>query len=164
MATGRIPNQEMHRIATTAIIFRDDDRVLITKRAEHKKVWPGKWTVPGGGFETDDYTTRAPTHIGSTVQWYNSLVTAVSREVYEETKLLIKNLQLVCDLTFIRPDAIPVLVLSYSADLNGPDVITLDKDATEYEWVNLQEAKNFDLIDGIHHELQLAFMKRGLVA
>lgn len=156
-----IPNQELHRIATTAIIFRDDNRVLITKRAEHKKVWPGKWTVPGGGFETDDYTKRAPTHIGSTVQWYNSLLTSVGREVYEETSLLIRDEHLVCDLTFIRPDGIPVLVLSYSADLMGPDKVVLDEDATEYEWVNLEEAKNFDLIDGIYHELQLAFERRG---
>lgn len=151
------PNQELHRIATTAIIFRHDGRVLITKRAEHKKIWPGKWTVPGGGLETDDYTIKPPSHTGITEQWYNTLETTLRREVFEETGLEITEPWLVCDLTFISPDGIPVLVLSYGADLRGSSNVILDKDATDYQWVTLEEAYSYDLIDGIYHELGLAF-------
>lgn len=149
-------NQELHRIVTTAIIFRNDGRVLITKRAEHKKVWPGKWTVPGGGLETDDYTKREPTHTGHADQWYDSVQHALAREVMEETGLEVGNLWLVCDLTFIRPDNIPTLVLSYAGDLASEDRVILDEDATEYAWVYLEEARDYDLIDGIYHELELA--------
>jgi 8-oxo-dGTP pyrophosphatase MutT (NUDIX family) len=157
-----VPNQELHRIATTAIIFNLEGKVLITKRAPNKKAWPGKWTVPGGGLETDDYTTKPPTHIGETWQWYNTLHHAVRREVLEETGLLIGEPWVVCDLTFIRPDGIPVLVLSYAANLveRAPGIsaiVTLDADATDYAWVTLEEAKEYDLIDGIYHELELAF-------
>lgn len=160
-----IPNQEMHRIVTTAIIFRPDGRMLITKRAPHKKVWPGLWTVPGGGLETDDYVHREPTHVGDTYQWYNPLRHSISREIFEETGLEINNPWLVCDLTFIRPDGVPVLVLSYAADLAQNkadpgvwhDVVTLDDDATAFAWVNLDEAREYSLIAGIYHELELAF-------
>lgn len=156
-----IPNQELHRIATTAIIFRDDGRVLIIKRALHKKVWPGKWAVPGGGLETDDYTARPPTYTGEIVQWYHSLINSVYREVREETGLFISYPWLVCDLTFIRPDGIPVLVLSYAADVvpdqDGGLDVHLDGDSTNFAWVDPEEAKNYDLIDGIHHEIELAF-------
>lgn len=152
------PNQELHRIATTAIIFRHDGRVLITKRAEYKKVWPGRWTVPGGGLETDDYTLQEPTHLGTTDQWYNPLRNAVRREVREETGLEITDPWLVCDLTFIRPDGIPVLVLSYGADLRGSSNVILDKDSTDYQWVTLDEAYSYDLIDGIYSELELAYI------
>src|SRR6202042_794232 len=44
-----IKDKEMHRVATTAIIYNKAGEFLITKRAMHKKHFPGKWTVPGGG-------------------------------------------------------------------------------------------------------------------
>lgn len=161
-----VPNQELHRIATTCIIFRPDGCVLILKRAPHKKEWPNIWTVPGGGFQTDDYVNREPTHIGDTHQWYNSLEQSVHREVFEETGLHIWKPWLVCDLSFIRNDGVPVVVLSYAADLRysledlHPDsepVVTLDQDATEYLWINLEGARHYPLIPGIYHELELAF-------
>jgi 8-oxo-dGTP pyrophosphatase MutT (NUDIX family) len=158
-----VPNQEMHRIVTTAIIFRQfDGRVLIIRRAADKKVWPGKWTVPGGGLETDDYTIHRPSYTGETYQWYNSLFLTLRREVREETGLLIREPWLICDLTFIRPDGIPVLVLSYGAYLvpdgpNGEARVRLNEESDDWQWVNLEEAKGYDLIDGIYQEIELAY-------
>lgn len=152
-----IPNQELHRISTTCIIFRPDAQVLIIKRAPHKMMWPNLWTVPGGGFKTDDYVNRVPTHIGITTQWHNALEQAVHREVLEETGLHIWKPWLVCDLAFIRNDGVPVVVLSYGADLRGEDKVTLDDDATEYLWVDYEGARHYPLIPGILHELELAF-------
>jgi 8-oxo-dGTP pyrophosphatase MutT (NUDIX family) len=151
----QVPNQEAHRIATTAIIFRDDGRMLITKRAPHKKVWPNRWTVPGGGLETDDYTTTEPSHPGSTPQWYNALEQSLRREVREEVGLEVSKPWLVCDLAFIRPDGVPVVVLSYAADLVSGEV-THDEDTVAHAWVTVEEAAAYDLIDGIHEELRLA--------
>ena len=41
-------------IAVTAII-KKDDKVLICRRSETEKAYPGKWTVPGGKFQHSDY-------------------------------------------------------------------------------------------------------------
>jgi 8-oxo-dGTP pyrophosphatase MutT (NUDIX family) len=150
---------ELHRIATTAIVFRSDGRMLITKRAEHKKVWPGKWTVPGGGLETDDYTLANPTHEGYINQWYNVLGVSLRREVMEEVGLEIGDPTPVCDLAFIRPDGVPVLVLSYMAPWVG-GTIRYDEDTVAHVWVNPQEAEHYDLIDGILWELQEAYKMR----
>ncbi|MFA4999118.1 MAG: NUDIX domain-containing protein, partial [Candidatus Paceibacterota bacterium] len=49
-----VQNIELHRITSTAII-RKDGKYLIVKRNPNKKVFPGKWTVPGGGLEVTDY-------------------------------------------------------------------------------------------------------------
>ncbi len=46
-----IKYRELHRITSTAIIYKDD-KYLITKRALNKKAFPGKWTVPGGGLKS----------------------------------------------------------------------------------------------------------------
>lgn len=149
-------NTEQHRIATTAIIFRGDARMLITKRAPHKKVWPNRWTVPGGGLETDDYTYLEPTHPGDTPQWYSVVDRSLRREIREEVGLEIGAPTLVCDLAFIRPDGQPVLVLSYMADLVGTSSVVYDEDTAGHAWVTAEEAKSFDLIDGIQWELEQA--------
>jgi len=52
-------NQKLHRITSTAIIYKDG-KYLIIKRSPNKKAFPNKWTVPGGGLETDDYAYAPP--------------------------------------------------------------------------------------------------------
>ena len=69
-----IKDKELHRIAITAIIYNGEKKYLITRRNLSKKAFPGKWTVPGGGLETDDYVSTPPTHKGD--QWYNALARA----------------------------------------------------------------------------------------
>lgn len=44
-------DKELHRIAITGIIYNDEGKYLITRRSLEKKVFPGKWTVPGGGAQ-----------------------------------------------------------------------------------------------------------------
>ena len=135
--------------------------MLITKRAMHKKVWPGKWTVPGGGLESDDYTKRPPTHPGETDQWYGVVEHSIRREVMEETGLELTRPWFVTDLAFVRPDGIPVLVLSYAAFVaNVKYDIVLDDDSIDFAWVSLHQAKSFNLIDGIYEELKMADRQR----
>lgn len=147
-----IKDKELHRIAITAIIYNNDGKYLITRRSLSKKAFPGKWTVPGGGLETDDYTNTPPTHKGD--QWYNAVENALRREVKEEVNLEIGKPQYLLDLTFIRPDGIPVLVLSYYCLLVSGEV-KLDEDSIDFKWVTVKEAENYDLIDGILEEIRM---------
>ncbi len=147
-----IKDKELHRIAPTAIIYNKDRKYLITKRALTKKVYPGKWNVPGGGLSTDDYVNSPPTHGND--QWYGALESAVRREVREEVNLEIGKLEYLLDLAFIRPDGIPVLVVSYFAPYESGE-IKLDADSVEYAWVTPQEAKTYDLIEGTLEEIEM---------
>ena len=147
-----IKDKELHRIATTAIIYNKAGKFLITKRSLEKKAFPGKWTVPGGGLEVDDYINTQPTHKND--QWYYAIETALRREVKEEVNLEIGKPQYLLDLVFIRPDGIPVLVLSYYCPLISGEV-KLDKDSIDYKWVSAEEAKSHDLIDGILEEIKM---------
>ena len=147
-----IKDKELHRIALTTIIYNEEGKFLITKRALTKKVFPGKWTVPGGGLNVDDYIHLKPTHGDG--QWYHSLESALRREVREEVGLEIDKPKYLLDLTFIRPDGIPVLVLSYFARLSSGKV-TLDSDNIEYAWVTAEEAKGYDVIAGLLDEIKM---------
>lgn len=145
-----IKDKELHRITSTCAIYKGD-KYLITKRALHKKVMPGKWTVPGGGLSADDYINTPPST--SSMQWYGALEKSLRREIQEEVNLEIHKPEFLVDLTFIRPDGIPVICFSYFAEYKSGDVV-LDEDATEFAWVTLEEAKQYDLIDGIWDELR----------
>jgi 8-oxo-dGTP pyrophosphatase MutT (NUDIX family) len=146
-----IKDKELHRIAITCIIYKNG-RFLVTKRSPHKKAHPNKWTVPGGGLTSDDYLGTPQTH--GDAGWYGAVEKALKREVREEVNIKIGKLAYLLDLTFIRPDAIPVLVLSYYAPYVSGKV-KLDEDAVEYKWATLQELKNLDLIPGIYGEIKM---------
>ncbi len=147
-----VKDKELHRIVTTTLIYKPDFTYLITKRAMHKKVQPGKWTIPGGGLNVDDYINE-PSSTSEGVQWYGALETSLRREIREEVNLEIGKPEFLVDLTFIRPDGVPVLCLSYFAPFISGEV-KLDEDATEFAWVTLEEAKKYDLIDGVWDEIR----------
>lgn len=156
METPTPVHNELHRIATTGIIWRKDAdarRYLVTKRAPHKKVWPGKWTVPGGGLEVTDYINVDPTYQNSeSPQWYNVLERALAREIKEEVGVEVGPGTLLQDVAFIRPDGIAVIVFSFFCEYLGGEV-ALDEDATEHAWVTAEEAQNYDFIQGIEKEI-----------
>ncbi len=144
-------DKELHRIAITCIIYNKQGRYLVTKRSPTKKVHPGKWTVPGGGLTIDDYIHTKTKYSG---QWYGAVETTLRREVKEEVNVKIGKAEYLLDLTFIRPDAIPVIVLSYYAPYVSGKV-KLDSDTVEYAWITLKEAKKLDLIEGIFDEIKM---------
>lgn len=144
-------DKELHRIATTCIIYNAERKYLVTKRSPTKKVHPNKWTVPGGGLSTDDYTSREQSH--GNAGWYGAIEVALLREIQEEVNVEIGKPKYLLDMAFIRPDGIPVLVLSYYAPYVSGEVV-LDADAVEYKWVTLEEAKSLDLIAGIYEEIE----------
>lgn len=141
-----------HYVVATAIIVRDS-KFLIAKRADWEKNSPGKWTVPGGKLETKDYLSREyDTKEGK--QWYNVIEDLIRREVKEEVGLEIKEIGYVCSLVYIRHDNIPCLIISLYAS-PASEEIKLCSALSEYAWVSLDEAKNYDLIDGIYKELEI---------
>jgi 8-oxo-dGTP pyrophosphatase MutT (NUDIX family) len=145
-----IKDKELHRIATTAIIYDGKGKYLVTKRSAFKKVHPNKWTVPGGGVNVDDYMHGPQTH--GNAGWYHAIEKGLAREIQEEVGVQVGTPEYLLNLTFIRPDGVPVLVLSYFAKYEGGEV-KLDADAVEFAWITAEEAKTYDLIPGIAEEI-----------
>ncbi len=145
-------NKYLHEIVTTAIIVKGG-KYLITRRSMSKKRFPGMWTVPGGKLETDDYI-NLPKETKD--YWYNVLEKVLKREVKEEVGLEITNIEYVTSLATVHGDGNPSLVISCLADYVAGEVILQESETDKYEWVSLEEAKNFELIDGIYDELVMA--------
>lgn len=152
----QIKHRELHRIAVTAIIYRQAGNgqgfeYLIVKRSPDKKAFPGIWTVPGGGLEVDDYINLPKT---TDVSWYYVLDACVRREVKEEVGLDVGKVKYLLDIAFIKPDGTPVIVLSYYCDFKSGEV-KLNEENVDYKWVCLEEAKNYNLISGILEEIEM---------
>ena len=145
-----IKNKELHRVALTAIIYKNR-KYLIVKRSQNKKAFPGKWTVPGGGLEVDDYINTPKT---TSESWYLAVTNSLRREIKEEVGVEVGKLKYLLDITFIRPDGIPVVVLSYFCNWQSEEV-KLNEENTDYKWVTFDEAKNYDLVPGLLGEIEM---------
>ncbi len=144
-------NQVLHEIAITAII-RKDGKYLITRRAATKKRFPGMWTVPGGKLETSDYLDLPK---DTEHYWYNVLEQVLKREVMEEVGLEIENIEYVTSLATVHADGAPSLVISCLADYKSGEVTLQEEETDQFAWVTTQEAKDYELIDGILDELKM---------
>lgn len=147
----KIKYRELHRVGSTAIIYKNG-KYLIVQRNKDRIAFPGKWTVPGGGLEVDDYINLPKTTNGSP-QWYFAIENSLKREIKEEVNLEIEKPRYFCDLAFIRPDGIPAVVLSYFAKLKQGKV-KLNEENIDYEWITAKKAKKYDLIEGIADEIE----------
>ncbi len=145
-------NPFLHEVVITTIIVRDG-KYLITRRAATKRRFPSMWTVPGGRLETSDYINLPKQ---TEFYWYNVLEQVAKREVAEEVGLQITNIRYVTSLATIHADGNPSLVISCIADYVSGDVKLQLEETDAAEWVSLEDAKKYDLIDGIYDELAMA--------
>ena len=145
-------NHYLHEVAITAIIVKDG-KYLITRRSPKKRRFPGMWTVPGGKMETSDYLQLPK---DTKYYWYNVLERTLRRELKEEVGIEVDNIEYVTSLATVHADGSPSLVISCMADYISGDIKLQEDELDQYAWVSLEEAKNYQLIDGIHDELVMA--------
>ncbi len=150
---------KVHYIVVTGILVKED-KYLIVKRADWEKAFPGKWTVPGGKLEVLDYVLKDK---DTSQHWYNVFENLLKREIKEEVGLDIQNIGYVTSMVYIRPDNIPCIIVSLFAEPINGDNIRLCNALTEFTWADLEEAKNYELIEGIYDELIILdrFLKQG---
>jgi 8-oxo-dGTP diphosphatase len=149
-------NQYLHEVAITAIIVKDD-KYLITRRAPNKKRFPGMWTVPGGKLEASDYLALPK---DTEHYWYNVLEQTLRREVKEEVGIDIDNIEYVTSLATVHADGSPSLVISCMADYVSGEIKLQAEENDQFAWASLEEAKGYQLIDGIYDELAMVENKR----
>lgn len=147
---------ELFEVVITAMIHRDG-KFLITRRSATKKRFPKRWTVPGGKLETADFTSLPK---DTAEYWYNVLERTLRREIVEEVGIEIKHIEYVTSLATVHADGAPSLVISCLAEYDS-GTVKLQADETDQEaWVTVEEARDYDLIDGILDELIMADEQR----
>lgn len=152
----KVAAQDLHRVVTTCVVYdKVKDLYLIKKRRPDRMPFPGRWEVPGGGLEANDYLRQERSDDG----WEDILDSVVQREVLEEVGLQVGGLIYLGNSIFIRPnDGIPVVVLRFAALYTSGEVV-LDSEATEYKWIRASEASSYDLIGSIAKDIQKVNMQ-----
>ena len=139
------------------VVFRESDqRCLILKRDSREKVHPGKFAVPGGKLEWGNLDLNKPTRMnGEVFDFEDAVEDLLKREVFEEAGIEIeKNLTYINSVAFVRPDGIPVVLVKFAAKYKSGEV-KLEKGAfTDSAWVNEEEVKRYDCIQGIPQEVE----------
>lgn len=113
-------------IEVVAGILKDENKVLIAKRASHKSM-PGKWEFPGGKIEAREDPKKA-----------------LERELFEELGIKTKT----CEYfnTYIHDYGdFKIKLTSYFTEYLEGDFTLTDHDLIE--WVEIKELKNYDLTD-----------------
>ena len=133
----------MHDVIVTGIILKNN-KFLIIKRSPKEKRWPNKWTIPGGKLELD--YSKSPV-------FPEAFEYTLKKEIKEETNLKVKNIRYLKSSSFLREDK-PCLLITLFVEYSSGNV-KLNEEATDFAWVTLEKAKNYDLIEGIYKELEM---------
>jgi len=144
-------SDKLHEIAVTAIIVKDG-RYLITHRSNKDKKFYDMWTVPGGRLEVDDYKRFKK---DTDIHWYNIMEKVLRREIKEEVGLEIENIDYLTSISMIV-GKYPSIILSFISDYKSGEVILQEEELDKAKWVTLEEARGYNLIDGIYDELIMA--------
>ena len=120
-----------------------------------EKVHPGKYGVPGGKLEWGNLPIGSPTRVnGDVLDFENAIEGLLKRETKEEAGIEIDDKFLyINSVAFVRPDEIPVVLVKFAAKYKGGDVVLEKGSFTDYKWVNAEEVKQHDCIDGVRDEV-----------
>ena len=144
-----------YRVVVTCLMYKLHNNrwhYLVSKRADDLPYAPGRWTVPGGGIEPEDYTTQLLDRPDA----YGTIERALEREMREEVgDVKYGTLRLLDNLVFIRSDNVPVVCLSFLAGFIGGAIRTTPE-CVEHRWVTTDTAGAIDLIEDIRGEIDHA--------
>jgi 8-oxo-dGTP pyrophosphatase MutT (NUDIX family) len=123
------------RLGTSAIIFNEAGKFLLTRRSDN-----GQWCLPGGAVESGE-----------------SVAEACEREVWEETGLKVRVKRLVgvyshSDQLVVYPDGHKAFIVAihFEAEMTGGK-LGLSNETTDFGYFTLEETESLEIL-GRHRE------------
>ncbi|QQG50286.1 MAG: NUDIX domain-containing protein [Candidatus Berkelbacteria bacterium] len=150
------PEKLFYFVANVVVYRAKDARVLILKRAETEKVFPGLWGMIGGKLEHQDFDITHPdrTLNDEVANFHRPIEKLLQREVLEEAGIQIKDkMTYLKSLMFVRPDEIPVMFAVFIAEYKSGKVRPEKGAFSDYAWVNDKEILDYQCIEGIEEEI-----------
>ena len=148
-------NKLFYFVANVVVYRESDSRCLILKRSEREKAHPGIYGVIGGKLEWGDLDMNNPTRMNRDIPNFENIAEKLlAREVKEEAGIKIgSDIHYINSLAFVRPDEVPVVLVKFGAKYTSGDVVLEEGSFTDFAWVNEEEIKSYNCIEGIADEV-----------
>ncbi len=148
-------NKLFYFVANVVVYRESDGRCLILQRSRDEVVHPGKYGVIGGKLEWKDLDITKPTRVhGEVLDYEDAIEKLLEKEAMEEAGIEIeKKLLYINSVAYIRPDGIPALLAKFAARYKGGEVKIEEGAFDNYAWVNEDEVKRYDCLEGIAGEI-----------
>lgn len=153
------PDKLFYFVANVVVYRQSDERVLLLKRSETEKVFPGMWAMLGGKLEHSDFDISKPdsTLNNETISFWNPIEKLLAREVAEEAGIVIEEqMTYLRSVMFVRPDGIPVIMPVFIGKYKSGEVKPEAGAFTDFAWVNEAEIANYQCIPSIIDEAKAA--------
>lgn len=144
-------------VVANVVVYRDSDKkCLILKRDMRETAHPGRYAVPGGKLEWKDLDIANPTRVnGDVLDYQDAIEKLLKKETLEEAGIEIGDeMVYINSVAFIRPDETPVILVKFAAHYKSGDVVLEKGGFTDFAWVDAEEVKSYECIDGIKEEIQ----------
>jgi 8-oxo-dGTP diphosphatase len=117
-------------IPRSLCFITNGDHILLMKRGEHKRVFPGRYNGIGGHLERDE-----------------DPLTGALREIHEETGLTVSNMQLRGITNVDAGQSVGILLFTFTATADTWDVI--DCEEGSLHWVALGTVNELPLVEDL---------------
>jgi 8-oxo-dGTP pyrophosphatase MutT (NUDIX family) len=147
---------KLFNFLANVVVYRESDgRCLVLQRGFHEKAHPGRFGVIGGKLEWKDFPVDKPKRVNGDILDYTDVVEdLIARELKEEAGIdIYPEIKYINSVGYIRPDETPAVLVKFAARYKGGEVKIEEGAFETYQWVNAEEAKKLDCIDGIVDEI-----------
>ncbi len=149
-------SDKLFYVVANVVVWRPaDGRCLLLRRSAREKVHPGKWCVPGGKLEWADLDLSKPTRLnGEVLDFEDAVEKLLARETREEAGVEIDpQLTYINNVAYVRADGVPTLLIKFAARYLSGEVRTERGSFDGHAWVNAEEVKKLDCIQGVPAEV-----------
>lgn len=110
-------------------LIRNNNKYLITKRAQSNDYMPNFWDIPGG-----------------TIEFGEKIFSALKREIKEEAKIVVKPKKILTCYGYLANKTRHQFQIVYLCDYISGKVKLNPSEHSEFRWVKLAEMKNIKKI------------------
>lgn len=119
------PTKQYAIVGQKAVVFNDQGQLLLLQRSE-KSGAGGKWSLPGGGLDKGEKSEEG-----------------ILREIKEEVRIIVKDLQPFYIKTYLDGDDF-IVIISYQAKYTSGNVV-LNWEHDNFKWISAKEALSMNL-------------------
>lgn len=151
-------NKLFYVVANLIPVRQQDGKALILKRGDNEQVYPGKWATIGGNMEHGEFDAQKPAQAEDSSSVYNyPLLSLLERKAQHEAGIKFQEpLVFIDNKLIIRPDGIPINLMTFTARYTEGEIALQIGDFTEYAWVDGDEVDDYDCIEGVKEEVKKA--------